>query len=84
MVVDLIIFLVFSTFVEIYQQNEHERRFAIERCCLTLPWEQTLVNFKKDSSLHVQKSVANNLNDISKIHPELVGKLQTFGMEIFP
>ena len=30
---------------------------------------------KNDISIHVRKSVANNLNDISKTHPELVTKI---------
>ena len=29
-------------------------------------------NLKTDSSLYVRRSVANNLNDISKTHPDLV------------
>lgn len=66
--------------------NEHVRRLASEGCRPLLPWSKTLHNFKKnpypvieiieklktDSSLYVRKSVANNLNDISKDHPELV------------
>lgn len=69
--------------------NEHVRRLASEGCRPRLPWGQALVSFKKDptpvlaileqlktdSSLYVRKSVANNLNDISKDHPELVAKL---------
>jgi len=34
-----------------------------------------LEQLKTDPSLHVRKSVANNLNDISKTHPDLVAKL---------
>lgn len=66
--------------------NEHVRRLASEGCRPQLPWGQTIVSFKKDSSpiipvleqlkddssLYVRKSVANNLNDISKTHPDLV------------
>ena len=67
-------------------KNHHIRRLASEGCRPALPWGQALTNFKKDplpiinileelkndSSLYVRKSVANNLNDISKTHPDLV------------
>jgi len=67
-------------------ENEHVRRLASEGCRPALPWGQALNNFKKDPtpilpilselktdpSPHVRKSVANNLNDISKTHPDLV------------
>ncbi|MCL2221829.1 MAG: DNA alkylation repair protein [Oscillospiraceae bacterium] len=70
-------------------ENEHVRRLASEGCRPALPWGQALVCFKKDpapilpileqlktdSDLYVRKSVANNLNDISKTHPELVAKI---------
>lgn len=66
--------------------SEHVRRLASEGCRPRLPWGQSLPRFKKDPSpvlgileqlkadpsLYVRKSVANNLNDISKTHPELV------------
>ncbi|MEG6501532.1 MULTISPECIES: DNA alkylation repair protein [unclassified Desulfovibrio] len=69
--------------------NEHVRRLASEGCRPALPWGQALVSFKKDPlpvlailerlksdpSLYVRKSVANNLNDISKTHPELIAKI---------
>lgn len=69
--------------------NEHVRRLASEGCRPALPWGQALVSFKKDPSqvlrvleqlkadpsLYVRKSVANNLNDISKTHPNLVAKI---------
>ncbi|MEQ8623859.1 MAG: DNA alkylation repair protein [Vicingaceae bacterium] len=65
--------------------NENVRRLASEGCRPRLPWSAALINFKKDptpilhilenlksdNSLYVRKSVANNLNDISKDHPEL-------------
>lgn len=68
--------------------NEHVRRLASEGCRPALPWGPALVRFKKDPlpvlgilellkadpSLYVRKSVANNLNDISKTHPDLVIK----------
>lgn len=66
--------------------NEHIRRLSSEGCRPRLPWggnfsyaiEQPkailpiLVNLRNDDSLYVRKSVANNLNDISKDHPQLV------------
>lgn len=69
--------------------NEHVRRLASEGCRPSLPWGQALPSFQKDpspvlrilerlkadSSLYVRKSVANNLNDISKTHPDLVAKI---------
>lgn len=69
--------------------NEHVRRLASEGCRPALPWGQALTSFKKDPSpvlrileslkadpsLYVRKSVANNLNDISKTHPDLIAEL---------
>lgn len=69
--------------------NEHVRRLASEGCRPALPWGQALTSFKKDPSpvihileqlkadpsLYVRKSVANNLNDIAKTHPDLVVKI---------
>lgn len=66
--------------------NEHLRRLASEGCRPRLPWAVALPKFKKDPvkvleiiellkndvSIYVRKSVANNLNDISKDHPEIV------------
>jgi 3-methyladenine DNA glycosylase AlkC len=66
--------------------NEHVRRLASEGCRPRLPWAQALPMFKADpspiwpilarlkadDSLYVRKSVANNLNDIAKDHPEAV------------
>ena len=62
------------------------RRFASEGCRPRLPWASGVPALKKDPTLilpileklkddpeeFVRKSVANNLNDISKDHPELV------------
>lgn len=62
------------------------RRFASEGCRPRLPWASGIPALKKDPSLilpileklkndpeeFVRKSVANNLNDISKDHPTLV------------
>jgi 3-methyladenine DNA glycosylase AlkC/predicted GIY-YIG superfamily endonuclease len=70
-------------------KNEHVRRLASEGCRPRLPWAEALVflkkdptailpileNLKKDKSLYVRKSVANNLNDISKDHPNVVLKI---------
>lgn len=67
-------------------ENEHVRRLASEGCRPMLPWGQALDRFKQDPSPvlvileqlkadpspYVRKSVANNLNDISKTHPDLV------------
>jgi len=67
-------------------EDPHVRRLASEGCRPRLPWAMALPVFKKDPSLilpileklkndeseSVRKSVANNLNDISKDHPERV------------
>lgn len=72
-----------------FNTNLHIRRLASEGCRPRLPWAMALPNFKKDpspilpiiinllndSELYVRKSVANNLNDISKDNPEIVIKL---------
>lgn len=69
--------------------NEHVRRLASEGCRPRLPWGQALPMFKRDPapllplleglkadpSLYVRKSVANNLNDITKDHPSVVIQL---------
>ena len=68
---------------------EHVRRLASEGCRPALPWGKALVKYKQDptpilpilerlkddNSKYVQKSVANNLNDISKTHPDLILEL---------
>ncbi|MCK4465118.1 MAG: DNA alkylation repair protein [Bacteroidales bacterium] len=67
-------------------KDEKVRRFASEGCRPRLPWAMALPGFKKDPGLilpvleklkndeseFVRRSVANNLNDISKDHPDLV------------
>jgi len=67
-------------------KHENVRRFASEGCRPRLPWAMALPKFKKDPTLvleilkklkddeseFVRKSVANNLNDISKDNPEVV------------
>lgn len=69
--------------------NHHIRRLATEGCRPRLPWAMALPDFKKDPQLvlkileklklddseYVRRSVANNLNDISKDNPELLIKL---------
>jgi len=66
--------------------NHHIRRLASEGCRPRLPWAISLPAFKRDprpvfkvlkllmndESEYVRRSVANNLNDIAKDHPELV------------
>ncbi|PMC40515.1 hypothetical protein CJ195_02025 [Bacillus sp. UMB0899] len=66
--------------------NEHIRRLASEGSRPRLPWGMVLTdlkndpapilpileNLKEDPSLYVRKSVANNINDISKDHPAIV------------
>lgn len=72
-------------------ENEHVRRLASEGCRPRLPWALSLPTLKKDpsailpilnqlksdSSLYVRKSVANNINDIAKDHPNIAIKLIT-------
>ncbi len=66
--------------------NFHVRRLASEGCRPLLPWAMKLHNYvadptplipiletlKNDPEDYVYRSVANNLNDISKNHPDLV------------
>ena len=70
-------------------ENEHVRRLASEGCRPALPWAIALPKFKTDPapilpiltqlktdpSMYVRKSVANNLNDISKTRPDVVIKV---------
>lgn len=70
-------------------KNEHVRRLASEGCRSRLPWGAGVPGLKEnpklvlpilealkdDESLYVRKSVANNLNDIGKDHPELLLKI---------
>lgn len=67
-------------------QSHHVRRLASEGCRPRLPWAVALPAFKADPSPilpileqlkldesdYVRRSVANNLNDISKDHPQVV------------
>lgn len=66
--------------------DEHVRRLASEGCRPRLPWADALPALKRDPSPiwpileqlkadpseYVRRSVANNLNDISKDHPQKV------------
>jgi 3-methyladenine DNA glycosylase AlkC len=66
--------------------HAHVRRLASEGCRSRLPWAigvpwlkqkpETVIpilqNLKADPSEYVRRSVANNLNDIAKDHPEIV------------
>ncbi len=70
-------------------KNHHVRRLASEGCRPRLPWAMgfpafkkdpkpiipILENLKADKSEYVRRSVANNLNDIAKDHPDLVLQL---------
>ena len=70
-------------------KNEHLRRLASEGCRPRLPWAIGLPKYKNDPSSvlpileklktdkseYVRRSVANNLNDISKDNPKVVIKL---------
>lgn len=72
-----------------FHSNQHLRRLASEGCRPRLPWGMALAAYKKDptaiipilenllndESLYVRKSVANNLNDISKDNPEILIEL---------
>lgn len=73
-------------FVWSTHENPHVRRLASEGCRPRLPWAialprlkadpspilPILEHLKKDESEYVRRSVANNLNDISKDHPQVV------------
>ncbi len=67
-------------------KNEHVRRLSTEGCRPRLPWAMALQelkknpatilpileNLKQDPSDYVRRSVANNLNDITKDNPQIV------------
>jgi len=69
-----------------YSSNVHVRRLASEGCRPRLPWAMSLPDFKRDptpvllileslkndESEYVRRSVANNLNDISKDNPKIL------------
>ncbi len=70
-------------------KNYHVRRLASEGCRPRLPWAvqlpslvndprpifPILKNLYNDEELYVRRSVANNINDISKDHPDLALKM---------
>ncbi len=74
--------------MQTWSKHEHPnvRRFSSEGCRPRLPWAMAIPKLKKDPSKiipilenlmndpseFVRKSVANNLNDISKDHPNLI------------
>ena len=69
-----------------HSKNHHVRRLASEGCRPRLPWAMSLPKYKNDpepvltillsllddESEYVRRSVANNLNDISKDHPDTI------------
>ena len=69
--------------------NQNVRRFSSEGCRPRLPWGKAmpafikdpsailpvLENLKDDPSPFVRKSVANNINDIARDHPDIILKL---------
>jgi len=76
----------FDTFEHwLKHDDEHVRRLVSEGTRPRLPWGKQLTEFiadpspivslldalKADPSLYVRRSVANNLNDIAKDHPEI-------------
>ena len=75
--------------------NHHVRRLVSEGTRTRLPWASRLPEFiqdprpvmellellKDDSELYVRRSVANNLNDIGKDHPELLANIATRWLE---
>ncbi|NQJ21825.1 hypothetical protein HO566_04695 [Streptococcus suis] len=76
-----------------FSDNEHHRRLASEGTRLRLPWGkavpdlvthrteifEVLDTLKADPSLYVRKSVANNLNDMTKFYPdEVIAHLKTW------
>lgn len=70
-------------------ENYHVRRLASEGCRPRLPWSFNLNNIardpsitlpileklRKDSHLYIKKSVANHLNDFSRINPDWMLKV---------
>jgi 3-methyladenine DNA glycosylase AlkC len=69
-----------------HSKDENVRRLSSEGCRPRLPWASVLTAYKKDpspilpiletlksdASEYVRRSVANNLNDIVKDHPDVV------------
>lgn len=79
----------------VIEEDEHVRRLASEGTRPRLPWGMLLTRFvaepapvvtllehlKDDPSEYVRRSVANNLNDIAKDHPDLVVDITRTWME---
>jgi 3-methyladenine DNA glycosylase AlkC len=79
-------------------KNHDVRRLSSEGCRPRLPWAMglptfkkdpasilpILENLKKDKSEYVRRSVANNLNDIAKDHPEIVLKIAKQWRDVSP
>jgi 3-methyladenine DNA glycosylase AlkC len=79
-------------------QNEHVRRLVSEGTRPRLPWGVRLTQFvqdpapvvelledlKDDPSEYVRRSVANNLNDIAKDHPDLVADIARMWLKDAP
>ncbi|MFS2318403.1 DNA alkylation repair protein [Maricaulis sp. D1M11] len=77
-----------------HDTNYHVRRLASEGCRPRLPWAMQLPDFirnpapilpvleplKDDPSEYVRRSVANNLNDIAKDHPDTVAQIASTWM----
>jgi len=75
--------------------DKHVRRLVSEGARPRLPWAMQLPRFiqdpapviallemlKDDPELYVRRSVANNLNDIARDHPDLVAELVTSWMQ---
>ncbi|MGV7242136.1 DNA alkylation repair protein [Caballeronia sp. M23-90] len=77
-------------------ESDHVRRLASEGSRPRLPWSfrldaimadpalaaPILENLRADPSLYVRKSVANHLNDVTKVHPEWVlDRLKTWPID---
>ncbi len=74
---------------QLSSQSPHIRRWCSEGCRTRLPWGAKLTELitdpspvipildalKDDPELYVRKSVANNINDLSKDHPAMVIEL---------
>lgn len=76
--------------------DDHERRLASEGCRPRLPWGRRLPSLirdpaplrpiletlRNDPALYVRKSVANNLNDIAKDHPDwMLGLIESWDLD---
>lgn len=82
----------------VHDPDEHVRRLVSEGTRPRLPWGRHLTAFQRDpspvleliealrddASQTVRRSVANNLNDIAKDHPELVIKLLGLWLQAAP